>query len=311
SAKLLHLQARSTHRQSILMWLKGDIKGSESTIKLFLSSLNTEFNDPAWCEDLGALYLSQAMNHVYNFSFVESHREVRKWMSIADLPGGQERLLWDLIFCVGCIMRGEGQFEGAELCFNTCLRTPELRESKRFLVQSTLADLYCELGYLHMKGQAFYLSLAKAVVEPEIERNYWDADLLTRELIMIYDNLREPDIVDRLGHVRALIAFARVAPTPEDALKRWEDVLLWNGVYNPLEEEVFTCGVVYLFLCVTWYKLGDIDKGADCFQNAMQVIERKQRQFLIPGMGTYLFHDVRNQIQSIPVVGKYHSSLTS
>ncbi|OJD28539.1 hypothetical protein ACJ73_00066 [Blastomyces percursus] len=269
SAKqLLRLQARIAHRQSVLMRLKGDIKGSENTIKLFLSSLNTGSNDSAWCEELGALYLSQAMNHVYNFSFAESHREVRKWTPIADLPGGQERLLWDLILCVGRIMRGEGRFEEAKICFDTCLCTPGLRESKRFLVLSAVADLYCELAYLQMEKQAFYLSRAKAMVELEIERlrlssgqhlkgfrrlllslvevkirqgYYWGADLLTRELITIYDNLQELDIVDRLGHVRALIAFARVAPSPEAALERWKYVLLWNRFYNPLEEEVFTC----------------------------------------------------------------------
>ncbi|QSS60252.1 hypothetical protein I7I51_05049 [Histoplasma capsulatum] len=231
-------------------------------------------------------------------------------------------------------MRGEGRFKEAKICFDTCLWTPGLRESKRFLVQSALADLYCELDYLQMEKQAFYLSRAKAMVEPEIERlrllsgqhlegfrrlllslvevkirqgYYWDSDLLTRELITIYDNLREPDIVDRLGHVRALIAFARVAPSPEDALERWKDVLLWNRFYNPLEEEVFTCGVVYLFL---WFKLGDIDKSTECFQNAMQVIERKQRQFLIPGIGTYLFHDVCSGTIYNMVVGRSHSSLT-
>ncbi|EQL29129.1 hypothetical protein BDFG_08196 [Blastomyces dermatitidis ATCC 26199] len=324
SAKqLLQLRARVTHRQSILMRLSGDIKGSENTIKSFLSSLNAGPTCSALSEDLAALYLSQAMNHIYNFNFHESHREVKKWTPNAS--GGQERLLWDLILCVGRIMRGEGRFEESKICFDTCLSTPGLRESKRLLVRSALADLYCELDYLQMGKQNFCLSQANAMVELEIKRlrlssgqhrkgfrrlllsltevrirqgRHRDADLLTRELIIIYDNIREPDIVDRLGHVRALIAFARLAPSPEDALKRWKDVLLWNKFYNPLEEEVFTCGVVYLFLCITWYKLGDIDKSKQCLQNAVQVIERKQRQFLIPGIGTYLFHDVCDQVYS-------------
>ncbi|OAX84476.1 hypothetical protein ACJ72_01147 [Emergomyces africanus] len=68
-----------------------------------------------------------------------------------------------------------------------------------------------------------------------------------------------------IGYVRALIAFARFTPSPEDALKSWKDILLWNKFYNPLEEEVFTCDVIYLFLCITWYKLGDTDKSKQCF----------------------------------------------
>ena len=114
-------------------------------------------------------------------------------------------------------------------------------------------------------------------VEVKIRQGcYFDADLAARELLAMYGSMREPDIVDRFGHVRALIAFARVSPTSEDALKRWTDVLVWNRFYNPLEEEeVFTCGVVYLFLCIIWYMLGNSDKCIESFQNAMGVIEKK------------------------------------
>lgn len=72
-------------------------------------------------------------------------------------------------------------------------------------------------------------------------------------------------MVDQLGHLRALIAFARLSPGPEEARKIWEDILMWNRFYYPSEEEVFTCGVVYLYFCDIWYKLGDIDKGMESF----------------------------------------------
>ncbi|WEW59405.1 hypothetical protein PRK78_004877 [Emydomyces testavorans] len=319
--QFLQLQGEITYRRSILMRLKGDVKVSKDTIATFLSSLNIGPDGWARCEDLTALYLSQATNHLYHFNFVEAHEEVRK---ITNLPGRQEHLLWDQVLCIGRIMRGEGRFDEAKTCFEICLRTPGLRDSKRFLVQSALADLYCELDY-QAGNQSSYLSQAKEIVEPEIERlrlssgrhlkgyrrlllsivevkirqgYYQDADILTRELIAIYGKLREPDIVDQLGHVRARIALARLSPTPEDALERWKDVLGWNRFYNPLEEEVFTCSVVYLFLCITWYKLGDIDKSMDSFHDAMRVMESKQCQFLIPGIGTYLFRDVCDQIKS-------------
>lgn len=111
--------------------------------------------------------------------------------------------------------------------------------------------------------------------------------------------------MDRLGHVRTLVALARLFPGPEEAWRRWEDVLVWNKVYNPLEEEVFTCGVVYVFRCVVWYKLGDIGNSVESFQNAMQVLRRERVQFLISGVGAYRFHDACDQIQST-VVGIFY-----
>ncbi|QVM12422.1 hypothetical protein D8B26_007051 [Coccidioides posadasii str. Silveira] len=318
--KFLQSQAGITHQQSVLTRLKGDVKLSRDIIKAFLLNLNSELDGLVRREDLTALCLSQAINHLYHFNFAEAHEEVRK---IANFPRTQEYLPWDQVLCVGRIMRGEGRFEQAKTCFMTCLGSPGLRKSQRFIVQSTLADTYCELDY--QTGNRSFLSQAKEIVEPETERlkassgqhfkgfrrlllsltevkirqgYYRDAGLLARKLIVIYGNLQEPDIVDRLGHVRVRIALARLSLTAEDALERWNEVLYWNRFYNPFEEEVFACGVAHLFLCITWYKLGDIDKSTDSFQNAVRVIEGKQHQFLILGLDTYLFHGVCDQIQS-------------
>ncbi|EFW14306.1 conserved hypothetical protein [Coccidioides posadasii str. Silveira] len=241
--KFLQSQAGITHQQSVLTRLKGDVKLSRDIIKAFLLNLNSELDGLVRREDLTALCLSQAINHLYHFNFAEAHEEVRK---IANFPRTQEYLPWDQVLCVGRIMRGEGRFEQAKTCFMTCLGSPGLRKSQRFIVQSTLADTY----------------------------------------------------LDRLGHVRVRIALARLSLTAEDALERWNEVLYWNRFYNPFEEEVFACGVAHLFLCITWYKLGDIDKSTDSFQNAVRVIEGKQHQFLILGLDTYLFHGVCDQIQS-------------
>lgn len=118
-------------------------------------------------------------------------------------------------------------------------------------------------------------------------------------MLVIYDNLRELDIVDRLGHIRALISFARVSQALEDALERWTDVLVWNRFYNPFEEEVFTCGVVYFFICVTFYALGESERSFESFSRAIGVVQKQCRQFLIPGIGTYLYDEVYLQVQSI------------
>ncbi|KAI1933674.1 hypothetical protein LOZ58_000370 [Ophidiomyces ophidiicola] len=124
----------------------------------------------------------------------------------------------------------------------------------------------------HLKG---FRRLLLSLVEIKIRRFlYQDADILARELLMIYSNFQQPDIVVRLGHVCGLIAFARLSTTPEDAIKRWEAVLEWNRFYNPFEEEIFTCGVVYLFLSIIWRNIGNHYKSRVNLHNAVQVIEK-------------------------------------
>lgn len=314
----LRLKAEIIHRQSILMRLRGDTKGSERAIEAFLSNLPA---DELASENFAALHLSQATNRAYDFRFSEAHVELKKWISSFEHQERQQTLIWDQIFCVGRLMRGEGRFEEARACFESCLETPELRDSKRFLIKFAVADLYCELAYIHPNTP--YLSQTASILEPEIngltqasgqhlkgfrrlllsltevkirQGHSSEADLLSRQLLAIYNNLREPDIVDRLGHVRTLIALARISPTLEDAAERWKDVLVWNELYNPLEEEVFTCAVAYLFLCLTWYKLGNLDTSLVFFR--MRVLERQRRQYLIPGIGTYLLHEVCEELQS-------------
>ena len=316
------LKARIVYRQSVLARLRGDVNGSEHAITRFLSSLDARLNGQSH-EDLAALYLSQAVNCVYRFNFKQAHEELARWAP-KELPG-QESLLWDQIMSVGRVMRGEGRFEEATTCYETCLATPGLCNSKRVLIKSALADLYCELDYRVPEQRIPYLLRAEAIVDPEIKRLrqssghhskgfrrlllsqveinirqgcYPVVDSVVRELLAAYDTLDRPDIVDRLGHVRALIAIARISPTSEAAVGRWNDVLKWNKLYNPLEEEVFTCGVVRLCLCNTWDMLGDVKRSMESFRAAIGVLEMKAPQFLIPGFGTYVLHDEWDQTRS-------------
>lgn len=148
----------------------------------------------------------------------------------------------------------------------------------------------------NLKG---FRRLLLSLTEVEIWQGHsYKTDSLARELLGIYRSLREPDIIDRLGHVRALIAFARVSPTLEDATRRWNDALDWNRFYNPLEDEVPTCGVIYLFLCITWHRLGNIGSSREAFRSAMGVLKKKRPQFLIPGIGTCLFRGACEEVQS-------------
>ena len=80
------------------------------------------------------------------------------------------------------------------------------------------------------------------------------------EALGMYGDMAPPDIVDWLGHVRMLMAAARVASL-KDAERFWTEALRWNRHYNPDEEEVFTCGVVHMYLGLVRLKLGDPSGG--------------------------------------------------
>ncbi|KAI1199474.1 hypothetical protein F5X97DRAFT_121797 [Nemania serpens] len=92
-----------------------------------------------------------------------------------------------------------------------------------------------------------------------------------------------------------LISLARMSLGLETTLHEWMDVLAWNKLYNPKEQEGFTCGVVHLFLCTTWHNIGNIKESTQSLYQALDVVSEKQPQSLIPGIVTYLFHDVSHQ----------------
>ncbi|CAM1503448.1 Fc.00g082240.m01.CDS01 [Cosmosporella sp. VM-42] len=309
------------HRQSILMRLSGNITGSEQLIQTFISNLGKDALPP---DSLASLHLSQAVNLMYHFRFQEAHHEIKKWKPARSLRGRHEQLLWDQMLCVGRALKGEGQFKAASTVLETCLATPGLCRSKRCRVVSALADVFCELS--HIEQDPSYLLKAEMLVEPVIgtfgpfpirsphprglrrlllslleirikQGRDQDAKSLVDELFDTYGKLEELDIVDRLGHVRALIADARLSPGPDHAVARWANVLAWNKFYNPSEEEVFTCGVAYLALSASWHRLGNWDISTSCLQKADYVLARKQAQFLIPGLGTYVFRNVSDSMQ--------------
>lgn len=319
----LQLQADITYRCSVLLRLQGDVEASDRSIQTFLSTMGSEVNMLA-PEDLARLCLSQAINHAYHLRFEGAAEELlraRRWLTDENCS-----LLWDHILCVGRVARGRGDFSTAKTCFEVCSRSPNLHEPKLLLVKSALADVYCELDEPGKAGS--YLSWADDLVTPEIQRlkkscipsskgfrrllmsllevkiksgKHADARPMVKELLDTYAQLPEPDIVDRLGHIRTLVAHARLALTPEEAANRWNDVIRLGTSYYPSDTDVFLCGVVYLHLGLARYHQRFVDECRDNLRRAMDVLARDRRQFLIPGVETYLFQSVLSQVQSTTV----------
>jgi hypothetical protein len=138
--------------------------------------------------------------------------------------------------------------------------------------------------------------LLLSLIEIEILRGrHTVAESLIKELLEIYNRLSEHDTNDQVGHIRTLIAWARIS-TPSKAVVRWHAAYYWNKLYNPSEEGVFTCGVIYLFISLAYFKLGDEDKSRASFDCASEIISRKKPQFLMPGVGTYLYSFARREL---------------
>lgn len=319
----LQLQVELTQQRSTLMRLTGDIAGSIHTIQAFLSHAP---HAPA--DVFGPLYVSQAKNFAFCFAFSEAHQQAKKYMPVCVLEG-QSELLWDHIYCVGRILRGEGRFDEARKCFELCLKAPGLGEARRLLILSVTADLYCELDYRHdveteetpsrpllwqasrwltqemhtlqshRRATKGYRRILLSLAEIKIRLGYdGEARHYVDKALSMYGCIPTPDIVDRLGHVRTLMAAARVSGL-EDAARFWADALRWNRCYNPSEEEVFTCGVVHMYLCLVWFKLGDTSGSSQHLGRARHVFATKERQFLIPGVGTYLIDSVVNEVRAL------------
>lgn len=56
--------------------------------------------------------------------------------------------------------------------------------------------------------------------------------------------------------------------------------------------------MIYLSISSIRLQLGDIDGSRAIFEEAVEVIRKKRRQFLMPGIGTCLFDNMRSDLHS-------------
>jgi tetratricopeptide (TPR) repeat protein len=323
----VHLEAEAVYQRSVVLCLKGDITGSNKLLQEFLdrADIATRLQSHSILE---LLHLSQATNHAYNFDFLLANKEAKMWMP-TESDGTEKQLdvVWSQIHSAGRILRGQGQFQTACLFFERSLQREPLRESKRHLALAHPVDTYIEVDFLqrceiYSQSTGELLDRAEKLIRPEMENlrsraprskgyrrlllslseieirrsQFAAAEQLLMEVSSIYGKLIDPDIVDRLGHVRSLIAFARISPLSE-AETRWNNALSLGRRYNPLEEEVFTVAFIHLFICVVRLQHGNLEDAEAAFNYAAGICRTKPLQFLIPGAGTFLFDNVQCQIE--------------
>jgi len=324
--KQTDLRAMVVYRESVLLRFSKKISDSQRAIQQFFDRPFALATPKLHCL-IGLLHLSQAENWAYQFNYQKMCEEAQKWEPGDNPTAMQLYVLRTKLSVLGQLYKGGGLFEDAKSAFEGCLTAMKPQDSKRYLIKSNLANVYCELDYLKRKesviSDAVYLEEAEKIVSTEIEHlrtrgrsskpsrrllfslieiqilrgRYNVAERLIEELLAIYNRLAERDANDQVGHVRACIAWARIS-APSKAIVHWHTAYYWNKVYNPSEEDVFTCSVIYLFISLTHFKLGDKHKSRASFDRALEIIRKKKPQYLMPGVGTYLYSFARRELWS-------------
>ncbi|KZL78865.1 hypothetical protein CI238_13193 [Colletotrichum incanum] len=307
--------ATVVHQRSIVLRLLGDPLRSEQEILMCLKRL-PKLPDHL----LRSLQLSLANNLIYQLKYTDANRIARGIQISQTFHTDQVQTLWDQIYCVGRIMRGQGDFESAKTCFERCSETHDIRTSKKIIIQSALADLYCELDYISRDKQRHYLLRARLSLEPALELagvtnsksrrrlllslsevclregRVFEARETLKELLSHYGDVKSFDVVDRLGHVRSYIALARTYP-PGQAETYWREALRLNAEYNPSEEEVFTCAIIYLHLSWLDHCSGKMEEAQNMYAYAQKILCKRRPEYLLPGVGTYVFDDIQYKLQ--------------
>ncbi|KAK2006150.1 hypothetical protein LZ32DRAFT_596043 [Colletotrichum eremochloae] len=317
--------AAVVHQRSVVLRLQGDLLRSEQEI---LTYIKQSHNLPDHLME--PLQLSLVNTLICQLKHTDANRIARDIQVARNPHDDQVQMLWDQIYCVGRIMRGQGDFYSAKICFERCSGTHGIRISKKIIILSALADLYCELDYISQDPQRHYLLQARSLLEPALklvgvansksrrrlllsfseihlrEGAVDEARTILKELLILYENMQSLDIVDRLGHVRSCIALARTYP-PGQAERYWSDALRLNADYNPSEEEVFTCAVIYLHLSWLSYCSGEMDGAQNMSACAEKILCNRRPEYLLPGIGTYVFDDIQHKLQ-IAGFGQYRTT---
>lgn len=329
-------RAALVHRLSVLYRLKGRTSDSQRVILDFLDNdlANSERGSENYVKHL---QLSAARNRIYQFDYDGAYAMVSAWQFPYDgMSDNEFDLLIERLLTTGRILKGCGWFREAGSCFEGYLKSDKINEQQRRRATAHLSDCYCEIDYAERHEaqestpQLSYLSRARQLLEGAFRRSnvgdepsyalrhlflsltevdiqqghLYHAEDRIETLLNLYSERTCGNIDDKLGHVRALIAKARIS-TPDEAEERWNAALRQNAAYNPAEEEVFTCGVIHLALSVTRCASKHPAQADDSFEKAANVLRTKTPRYIIPGLGTYIFDDIKRRLQEYGVRGTF------
>jgi hypothetical protein len=102
-------------QRSIALRLQGNSHQSEHEILTFLDKIS-DISEHL----LKPLQLSLAKSRIHQFRYQEAHEITRRIEVGVGISEDEFQLLWDHIYCVGRIVRGQGDSESAKVCFERC-----------------------------------------------------------------------------------------------------------------------------------------------------------------------------------------------
>ncbi|KAI7783468.1 hypothetical protein LA080_011815 [Diaporthe eres] len=253
-------RATIVHQRSVTLRLLGNSHQAEREILSFLEKTS---DVPELL--LKSLKLSLAESRVYQFRHHEAHDIARSIEVGGDISEFQ--LLWDHIYCHFHLLQAKSVLEPAV----KSVGQTDSKSRRRLLL--SLSEVYIRQLRVH------------------------EATTILEELITLFDGLKYPDIIDRLGHVRMHMTLARLCPSSQ-SMTYWREALRLNKAYNPDEEEVFTCAVIYLNLSWLSYSEGQLELGREMHARAGEILQERSPQYLMPGIGTYVYKDTWSKLQT-------------
>ena len=320
-------RAALVQRLSVLYRHKGHILKSQRIITDFLNHDVVE-------SELGAenyvqrLQLSAARNKIYQFDYDGAYQMISTWSLPKDGTSDLDlRLRSERLLTTARILRGCGQFHEALECFEGYLKSAVSTEEQRSRAIAHLSDCCCEIEYAnrtelsrplsrlpfldharHRLEAAMY-SLNAGETPSFAHRHLWlslieidiqqgrlrQAEGPIDALLDVYAERPNLGLDDKVSHIRTIIAKARVSRTGESE-EWWKTALAQNAAYNPDEEEVFTCGIIHLALAAAQALNDSSANVRSRLERAIGVLQTKLPRFLIPGLGTYIFEDIKQSL---------------
>lgn len=312
------LLALVAQRESALLRMYGDPKGSNQALERFLQSAILTENgryglSPMWNARRGGLLLSYARNLTFDGETSKAAAELQSWNPLdPDKPSTMERMnIFRRDTALARILREQGVFDEALHCLQKILKQNQddehlyENEGWRRGILVSIADLHCELGQsmeadAALRPELEYLTgreelnisngrlLQLSLAESYILREMWArAEELLQNLEAIFTVKVDPDLISQTALFRVWFAFARISHTQgrwREAYRYWHKALM---VGQGCKWKDYPLNIVWLSLAHVCRELNNLDESYGLEQKGRESLARCEMKYWIVGIGTY------------------------
>ena len=312
------LFALVAQRESALLRMHGDPKGSNQALERFLQSAILTENgryglSPMWNARRGGLLLSYARNLTFDGETSKAAVELQSWNPLdPDKPSTMERMnIFRRDTALARILREQGVFDEALHCLQRILKQNQddehlyENEGWRRGILASIADLHCELGQsmeadAALRPELEYLTgreelntsngrlLQLSLAESYILREMWArAEELLQNLEAIFTVKVDPDLISQTALFRVWFAFARISHMQgrwREAYRYWHKAIM---VGQGCRWKDYPLSIVWLSLAHVCRELNNLDESYGLEQKGRESLARCEMKYWIVGIGTY------------------------